>query len=62
MASSFQNQRRLLFYCHRTELVFKIFMNFLKPRCDSIISPGAKLCLIPLAGPLSKNSSGAVTA
>ncbi|CAK8544054.1 unnamed protein product [Lathyrus sativus] len=37
-------------------------LSILKTRGDTIISPGAKQGLIPLAIPLSQNSSGAVTA
>ncbi|KAF3438983.1 hypothetical protein FNV43_RR17258 [Rhamnella rubrinervis] len=37
-------------------------LGMLKTRGESIISPGAKQRLIPLAIPLAKNSSGAVTA
>ncbi|KAL4372732.1 hypothetical protein HN51_006720 [Arachis hypogaea] len=37
-------------------------LSILKTRGESIISPGAKKGLIPLAIPLSKNSSGTVTA
>lgn len=37
-------------------------LTILKTRGETIISPGAKQGLIPLAIPLSKNSSGAVTA
>ncbi|KAK7252819.1 hypothetical protein RIF29_37038 [Crotalaria pallida] len=37
-------------------------LTILKTRGESIISPGAKQGLIPLAIPLSKNTSGAVTA
>ncbi|XP_050364615.1 protein IN CHLOROPLAST ATPASE BIOGENESIS, chloroplastic-like [Argentina anserina] len=42
---------------HLTQL-----LKMLKTRGDSIISPGAKQGLIPLAVPLTKNSSGSVTA
>ncbi|KAL5556965.1 hypothetical protein UlMin_039201 [Ulmus minor] len=38
------------------------FMRMLKTRGETIMSPGAKQGLLPLAIPLAKNSSGAVTA